>query len=247
MINILRRIHHYLYLGSVLFFFMLSYPFLLFFSRNPDRYFHQIALCRRIVGFLSSAFVGIFYRYHYETGVDWSRPCVICPNHTSNLDITALVLLCPPVFSFMGKVELLNNPVTGMFFRTIDIPVNRQSKISSFKAFKRAQENLEKGRSVVIFPEGLIGDEFPPQLYPFKNGPFKLAIDMQIPIVPIVIHDAWKVLWDDGKHFGSRPGVINISILNPVETTELQSADADRLRDQVYEQIKNKWNSTGGL
>lgn len=179
--------------------------------------------------------------------MDWTKPYIICANHTSNLDITAMVLLCPSDFSFMGKIELLNNPVTGMFFKTIDIPLNRQSRISAFKAFKRADDNLRNGRSMVIFPEGHIGEEFPPHLYDFKNGPFKLAIETQVSIVPVVIHNAWKIFWDEAKTFGSRPGMIDVEVLSPIATTGLRLEHADQLRDDVHRLIKKHWNRTGGL
>lgn len=247
MIRLLRKLHRHLYFASVLFFFTLFYPALAIMAKNPDRNFHRIARCRRIIGFLSSAFVGVFYRFSIETPIDWSRPYIICPNHTSNLDITAMVLLCPAAFSFMGKVELLENPVTGMFFRTIDIPVNRERKISAFRAFKHAQQNLLRGRSLVIFPEGFIGEEFPPRLYGFKNGPFKLAIETQVPIIPVIIHNAWKVFWDEAKQYGSRPGVIQVEVLKPIETVGLHLSDADWLRNEAYQHIKKQWNSAGGL
>lgn len=247
MTRLLRKIHRCLYLASVLFFFVLCYPLLAFFARNPERHFHAIARCRRIIGFLSSATVGLFYRFRLEEPIDWSKRYIICSNHTSNLDITAMVLLCPADFSFMGKIELLDNPVTGLFFRTIDIPLNRQSKISAFKAFKRADEHLRKGRSMVIFPEGQIGEAYPPQLYDFKNGPFKLAIETQAAILPVVIHNAWNAFWDDAKSFGSRPGIIQVEVLKPITTVGLSPDEADRLRDDVYHLIKRHWNKTGGL
>lgn len=247
MTRMLRKTHRCLYLASVLFFFFLFYPLLATLARNPERHFHRIARCRRIIGFLSSAFVGIFYRFTYETPIDWSKPHVICANHTSNLDITAMVLLCPSDFSFMGKIELLDNPVTGMFFRTIDIPLNRQSKISAFKAFKKADENLRKGRSMVIFPEGHIGDEFPPRLYDFKNGPFKLAIETQATVIPVVIHNAWKIFWDEAKSFGSRPGIVHVEVLTPMQTSSLRQEHADQLRDEVRSVIKKHWKKTGGV
>ncbi|MFB2120651.1 lysophospholipid acyltransferase family protein [Parapedobacter sp. 2B3] len=219
----------------------------MFLARDPERNFHRIARCRRIIGFLSSTLVGVFYRFRYETPIDWTKPYIICANHTSNLDITAMVLLCPSDFSFMGKIELLNNPVTGMFFKTIDIPLNRKSNISAFKAFKRADGNLRNGRSMAIFPEGHIGEEFPPHLYDFKNGPFKLAIETRIPIVPVVIHNAWKIFWDDAKQFGSRPGTVQVDVLTPMATTQLRMEHADQLRDEVHALIKKHWNRTGGL
>ena len=216
-------------------------------AKDPRRHSHRIARCRRVIALLSATCVGIRYRFNFETAIDWSKPFILCANHTSNLDITAMVLLCPADFSFMGKIELLDNPVTGMFFKTIDIPLNRKSKISAFKAFKRAADNLRNGRSMAIFPEGLIGEEFPPHLYDFKNGPFKLAIETQVAIIPVVIHNAWNRYWDDGKQFGSRPGTVLVDVLAPIETTGHRMEDADRLRDDVHALIKKQWNGTGGL
>lgn len=245
--RLLGKIHQYLYFGVVFICFFLFYPFLAYWSWSPKRHFKKIAQCRKLIGLLSSSLVGFFYRFEMEESIDWSKPYIICPNHTSYLDITAMVLLCPPNFSFMGKVELLGNPVTGLFFKTIDIPVDRNSKVSSFKAFKRAQERLAEGHSVVIFPEGFIGEEYPPRLYDFKNGPFKLAIEMGVPIIPVVIHDAWKLYWDEAKQFGSRPGITRISVLKPVDTQSLGTDDADTLRDVVHAKMKKRWNETGGL
>jgi len=247
MTRLLRKLHSFLYLASVLFFFTLFYPLLAILAKNPERHFHRIARCRRIIGFLSSACVGIFYRFRFEAPIDWSKSYVICANHTSSLDITAMVLLCPSDFSFMGKIELLRNPVTGMFFKTIDIPLNRQSKVSAFKAFKRAEDYLRKGRSMVIFPEGHIGEEFPPHLYDFKNGPFKLAIETQVAVIPVVIHNAWQVFWDEAKQFGSRPGIIRIDVLKPIDTSGLQPEQADRFRDEVYYLIKKYWNKAADV
>lgn len=247
MVHLLRKLHSYLYLASVLFFFTLFYPALWLLARNPERHFDRIARCRRIIGFLSSASVGIFYRCRYETPIDWSKPYVVCANHTSNLDITAMVLLCPAGFSFMGKMELLNNPVTGLFFKTIDIPLKRDSKISAFRAFQRAFQQLESGKCMVIFPEGHIGEEFPPRLYDFKNGPFKLAIEARVPIIPVVIENAWKIHWDDARRFGSRPGIVRMEIFAPIATDGLDTASSDQLRDEVYSRIKKQWNGIGGM
>lgn len=245
--KLLGKMHRLLYFGSVLLCFSLAYPFLAYWSRSPQRHFIQIARARKFIGWWSSALVGFFYRFEQEEAIDWSKPYIICPNHTSYLDITALTLMCPPNFSFMGKIELLDNPVTGLFFRTIDIPVDRNSKVSSFKAFRQAKERLAEGRSVVIFPEGLIGEEYPPRLYEFKNGPFRLAIEMGIPVIPVVIHDAWKLYWDEAKQFGSRPGITRISVLKPVLTDALEINDANTLRDRVHATMQKHWNSINTL
>lgn len=140
----------------------------------------------------------------------------------------------------MGKEELLTNYVLGYFFRTIDITVNRESKMSSFRAFKTAAERIKSGVSVVIFPEATIPKDYPPGLQSFKNGPFRLAIEMKAPILPISSLDTWKVLWDTGKEHGSRPGICDIFVHKPIETAHLTLDDADALRDEVYAIIKKK-------
>jgi len=141
----------------------------------------------------------------------------------------------------MGKEELLKNPVLKIFFNTIDITVNRDSKISAYRAFKKAGDNLAKGMSLIIFPEGGIDDaHYPPQLAPFKNGPFRLAIDTKTAILPVSVADAWKKWWDDGSKYGTRPGICDIYIHSPVSTAALVAEDADALRDRIFEIINSK-------
>lgn len=152
-----------------------------------------------------------------------------------------LCLLAKGRFHFMGKDELLKAPILRLFFKTIDIPVNRDSKMSAFRAFKRAGENLDHGMSLIIFPEGKIDEtHYPPVLQSFKNGPFRLAIDKNISIVPISISNAWKKMWDDGRKYGSRPGICDIYIHKPISTKDLAGADADLLKDQVFDLINSK-------
>ncbi len=144
----------------------------------------------------------------------------------------------------MGKEELMSNWFLSIFFKTIDIPVNRDSNISSFKAFKKAAENLQAGRTLVIFPEGKIPEDYPPKLNPFKKGPFRLAIELKIPILPVTLINNWKLLWDTGMELGSNPGVCDIYVHAPVETADLTIDDAEELRDKVFNIINQKFISS---
>src|SRR5690606_7087045 len=149
---------------------------------------------------------GISFKVVSDGSIDWSRNYIVMANHTSILDITAVLKACPIPLSFMGKAELLDNPVTGFFFRRVDIPVNRASKVSSVRALKQAETFLGEGKSLVIFPEGGISDNYPPRLEDFKNGGFRLAFTLKVPIIPVIIENAWQLYWDDGARYGSRPG-----------------------------------------
>ena len=186
---------------------------------------------------------GIFYKFSYEQEIDWNRTYIICSNHTSNLDITAVILLVKKNLVFMGKEELLKNFITGVYFRTIDIPLKRDSKMSAFRAFKKAEESLLAGKNVVIFPEGMISEHYPPELQPFKNGPFKLAIDHGIPILPVTIFNNWELMWDDGARYGSKPGICDIYIHAPIETAGLLPVEAERLRNDVFEMMQDRFKN----
>lgn len=238
-IRILKKLHACWYILTVVFSFLLFFPFFYYYSRKPER-FPTLNKYRKGFGFLSSALAGFFYRYRVQQPIVWDRPYIVCANHTSNLDISAITLFMQGNFAFLGKEELVRNPVLGIFFKTIDIPVNRESKIASFRAFKKADEYLQAGMSLIIFPEGKIGNEYPPILHEFKNGPFRLAIERQIPIIPVSIDHLWKLMWDDGFKYGSRPGIGQLWVHEPIETTGMTIDDADLLKDQVYQKLQQQ-------
>jgi 1-acyl-sn-glycerol-3-phosphate acyltransferase len=189
--------------------------------------------------YLCTALAGIYFSFRHEAKFDGSKTYIYCANHTSNLDIIILCMLAKGRYHFMGKEELLNNPVLGIFFRTIDIAVSRESKISAFRAFKKAGDNLEKGMSLIIFPEGKIDDAYPPILQDFKNGPFRLAIEKNIPIIPVSIN-VWKLMWDDGMKFGTRPGIGHIYVHSPILTESLIADGADVLKEEIFRKINSK-------
>lgn len=240
--QILKKCHRFLYLALVIVLFFLLYPLLYYFSRKPSRY-RNLNHIRRFYSEMSSLLAGFRFKYYLETPIDWTRTYIICANHTSNLDIPATTIAVKSNFAFMGKDELLDNYVLKLFFKTIDISLNRESKISAFRAFKKGEDYLKKGMSLVIFPEGKIGDEYPPVLHEFKNGPFRLAIEQKIPIIPITMVNNWKKMWDDGSKYGTSPGICDICIHHPIETEELTLADVEILKNRVFKLIHSKLNN----
>jgi 1-acyl-sn-glycerol-3-phosphate acyltransferase len=237
----LKKAHHLIYLGFVAIYFVILYLPLYYFSRQPSRY-RKMNHVRKIFGLLTSFSAGMLFRIRYRQKIDWSRNYIVCANHTSNLDITAISLMMGTNYAFMGKDELLENPVTSLFFKTIDIPVNRDSTISAYRAFRRGAEYLRQGLSLVIFPEGGIADVYPPELQRFKNGPFRLAVEHQVPIIPVSIKNIWCLMWDDGTKYGTRPGIYDICVHDPVSTEGMTLDDTDRLRDRIFQIIKEGLN-----
>jgi 1-acyl-sn-glycerol-3-phosphate acyltransferase len=238
MITFLRQVHRYYVVFIILLFFILFYPLYYLAAKKPEWYAFLNKL-RALNSRICSVFTGIFFRFTFAEELDKDQTYIYCGNHTSNLDIMIFCLLAKDRFHFMGKDDLLKNPVLKIFFNTIDIPVNRESKMSAFRAFKRAGENLQKGMSLIIFPEGGINGHYPPVLSPFKSGPFRLAVDTKIPLVPVSVTDAWKKMWDDGGKYGTRPGICDIYIHPPITTVNLGEGDVDLLRDTVFDLINS--------
>jgi len=231
--RLLKSIHLYYFQISLALVFSTLYPAIYFFSRTPVK-FHAMNRLRWYFSYISSVFSGFIFRFTYKEKIDWTKNYIICANHTSDLDITAIILLARRNYVFMGKEELLKNFITGIYFRTIDIPLKRDSKMSAFRAFKKADENLKEGKHLVIFPEGMISESYPPVLQPFKNGPFKLAIENGVSILPVTIRNNWSLMWDDGKQHGSTPGICDICVHAPIDTKGMGAADVEDLKDRVY-------------
>ncbi len=145
----------------------------------------------------------------------------------------------------MGKAELRNVPMFNIFFRRMNISVNRSSVKDSHKAYKRARKDLSKGISLAIFPEATI-PPFSPELGPFKNGAFKLAIEMQVPIVPITFLDNWRLFPDREKEkMLVKPGLSRIVIHKAIPTVGLTENDANLLRDQIRDIIRDTLEKEG--
>ena len=239
MIKLLRRVHFFYFTFWITLTAIIFWPLFYWGTRKPSRYL-MLNKLRSAHAYVTTIFTFIFVDFKFETPLDDNQTYIYCANHTSNLDILLLCMLGKGRFHFMGKEELLKNPVLGIFFKTIDITVSRESKISAFKAFKKAGENLDKGMSLIIFPEGKIDEEYPPILNEFKNGPFRLAIVHQIPIVPISIVNVWQLMWDNGFKYGTRPGIVEIYVHTPISTLILAADNDDDLKEQVYNKINSK-------
>ena len=220
--------------------FFLFYPFFAVFLSNEKWYVSANRL-RVFWARLLFLFTGIVPRITYKHKLDRSRNYIFCSNHFSYLDIPISALVARRNWRYMAKAELGDIPFFSIFFRTIDISVDRESGRDSFKAFQVAGESLSAGMSIVNYPEGKIGPH-PPRMVRFKNGPFRMAIEKQIPIVPLTMVDNWKLLFVDGWQMYGNPGISRVIVHAPIETKHLTLADLDELKERVYHIIQNDLN-----
>ena len=165
-------------------------------------------------------------------------PYVICSNHGSYLDIIQMYNVIPRYFLFIGKYELLKWPLFNMFFKGMNIAVNRNDRGGAAKAFRKAAQAIDRGTSIAIFPEGTI-PAYAPRMKPFKDGAFKLAIEKQVPIVPITFMDHWRFFGEPLEVLArARPGIARVVVHDPIPTAGLDEADQPVLRKRVYEVIE---------
>ncbi|MCC6182840.1 MAG: 1-acyl-sn-glycerol-3-phosphate acyltransferase [Bacteroidia bacterium] len=225
--------------------FIILYPF--FFITIKLQWLNLTFKIKRVWSFCIAYFSGVIPTLIYESkSKKMPKPSVFVGNHTSYLDIVLSTFYIDHLALYMGKAELLKAPLFKTFFKGMDIAVNRKSIKDSHRAFTRAGEEIDKGRSMVIYPEGTISSNG--VLKAFKNGPFKLAIEKQVPIVPVVNLNNWELL-QNGGFFKSngRPGIAKTVILEPIETKGLTEENLVDLRDKVYHLINDtltKYNGT---
>jgi 1-acyl-sn-glycerol-3-phosphate acyltransferase len=222
------------FINAVLTFF-LFFPFFFVLLKRED-WFPIVFRLKKIWAHFILWPLLIFYRIEGKARLDRSQAYVFCPNHTSYLDIMLIYIAFPKYFHTMGKAELRRVPLFNRFFHRMNIPVNRKSRKDSHRAYMRAASDLEKGISITLFPEGTIHHNGP-VMGRFKNGPFRLAIEKQVPIVPVTFLNNWILLPDDYHKRVGHPGIANVIIHEPVPTAGLTETDLEMLKDKVYKII----------
>ena len=168
---------------------------------------------------------------------------IYASNHVSWYDVFVLASVIPR-YKFVAKAELFRIPIFGPAARAVGtIPIQRENRKAAFAAYAAAAGRMSDGVSVVVFPEGTRGREYP--LRPFKKGPFVLAIASQVPVVPTIVHgtiavqprDSWRI----------RGGQVDVHLLEPVPTTGLGYDDRDRLSRVVAERMADALHTLYGV
>ena len=165
-------------------------------------------------------------------------PFVAVANHSSYVDTPFMYKVVKTHFKFMAKAEMMNWPLFGIFFKKgSDIPVFRKDKEKASWSLKQADNALKQGISVVLFPEGTIPWKSP-QMKDFKSGAFKIAIQNQVPIVPITFLSNWKRMGEP-IHFTSKgsPGLSKVIVHQPLNTKGLMMDELTELREKAREII----------
>ena len=183
---------------------------------------------------LALALAGIRYRVSGHDNVPGTA-VVFCANHESNVDPPVLFEALHRRLHILYKAELHKFPIMGTVFDVGGfVPIDRHDRESAMRSIAIGAESLKAGNSFLIFPEGTrsrTGD-----LLPFKKGGFIMAIQAQVPIVPVAISGGRAAMRKGSPIV--RPVKVTVRIGKPVPTTGLTMDDRDALIAQVRSQVK---------
>ncbi len=159
-------------------------------------------------------------------------PYIFTPNHQSHFDIAALLGWLPGNNRFAAKKELFKEPILGAVMSTLGmIPIDRDDTDASIKRLRKLKDRKS---SAIIFPEGTRSRDG--DLLPFRKGAFVAAIEVGLPVVPVVCRGTADIM-PKGGYLSILPGRVEIDILEPIATDDLAYDDRDRLRETVRERI----------
>lgn len=175
--------------------------------------------------------MGMRWKIDREQITESKKSYMFIANHTSMLDIMLmLVSVRTNPFIFVGKKELAKIPLFGFFYKKTCILVDRDNPKSRKAVFIRAQRKLKEGKSICIFPEGGVPDE-DIVLDTFKDGAFRMAINHQIPVVPMSFLDNKKRF--SYTFFSGGPGLLRVHVHPFLDTKGLTIDDTKSLRDKA--------------
>lgn len=156
-------------------------------------------------------------------------------NHTSYLDIPGVCLTVPTQIRPLAKKELKKIPVFGWIVRPACVIVDRSSNESRRKSMDHLKAVLRRGISILIFPEGTQNQTKEP-LAPFYDGAFRIAIETQRPILPLLILNAGNLM--PPKKMSIKPGKITIKVQHEIPTEGLTLSDLPALKERIFHQMK---------
>ena len=164
------RVLYRLYMTLVFFLSVaISYPVFRYLLGDPQRFptaFRGMRLFGKILLLLGGIRLSVVGREK----IPEKGPYIICPNHASFIDIPCLYSTFSDYFVFTGKKEIEKWPLFHIFYTSgMNILVDRESRTGSIKAYKRMFQEIDRGHSLVILPEGTISKQAP-KLTEFKTG-----------------------------------------------------------------------------
>lgn len=181
--------------------------------------------------------IGVTTKIIHEKGDQETRPCIFVANHGSYMDIPMLVKSIREPIRVLGKQEMAKIPLFGFVYRRAVVMVNRKDPEQRAASVKTLKRILANGISIVIFPEGTFNLGTTP-LKDFYDGAFRIALETNTPIQPVIFPDSVKRLGTDSV-FSLSPGISRAVYLPMVPVDHMKEQDLLRLKQTVYSQMES--------
>ncbi len=141
-------------------------------------------------------------------------PLVFVSNHQSTIDIPALFMAVPFDFRFVAKKVLRHVPFLGWYMRWANfVFIDRSNKKAAIASLDEAGQRIRSGINIMMFAEGTRSDTL--EILPFKKGPFALAMNAGVPIVPVTIEGSGRLM--PKNSWNITPGEITVSFGKPID------------------------------
>jgi 1-acyl-sn-glycerol-3-phosphate acyltransferase len=179
--------------------------------------------------------VGIHYKEKHESPHNRQERFIFIANHSSYMDAPVLAMCMRQPVRVLGKYEMVRYPLFGIIYRSIVIVVDRSSPEKRARSLRALTSALHKGLSIFVFPEGTFNVDDNKPLKSFYDGAFRLAIETQTPIRPILFLDSRdRMHWS--SIFSLNPGKLTTVFLSPVSIADYNTeADLPSLKQKVYD------------
>jgi 1-acyl-sn-glycerol-3-phosphate acyltransferase len=177
----------------------------------------------------------IRYKFYGTENFRKGQSYIYVSNHTSFLDIPGIRMIIPGQFRPLAKKELKKIPVFGWIAQAATIIVDRSSPESRKKSIDRLKAALKAGISILIFVEGT-QNRSKEILQPFHDGAFRIAVDTQEPILPMVVVGAGPLMRPGT--IDVKPGLIKIFVGPETPTTGLTTKEIPELKARIFEQMR---------
>lgn len=174
--------------------------------------------------------------------LDPRGPYIFLMNHQSMLDIAIAFAVLPVNLRFIAKKILKSIPFLGWYMaRTRMIFVDRGNRSQALSSLREAGERIRAGASILAYPEGTRSDG---PILPFKKGPFVVALEAGVPVVPVAVEGSHRVVPRGSSRM--YPGDVKVRIGEPIPTAGLKQEDLEPLMRRVRDALIDLHVSIGG-
>jgi 1-acyl-sn-glycerol-3-phosphate acyltransferase len=182
--------------------------------------------------------VFIWHKKTYEAPHDKKKPYIFVSNHISYLDAAIIPKAYRQPIRPLGKAEMTKVPVFGFIYRNAIVTVDRSNAAHRANSIRVLKSLIKKGISVMVFPEGTFNMGTSP-LKEFYDGAFRVAIETQTPVKPVLFLDAYRRMPYESL-FHMTPGRSRIIYLDEIPVDHYSLNEVARLKDEVYKKMEEK-------